>query len=348
MKIPFTKNLLAWNRTLNTRQMPWKGEKDPYKIWISEIILQQTRVEQGLKYYERFIAAFPNVSSLANAPEQEVFKLWEGLGYYSRCKNLLASAKFICDSLQGNFPSDYDAIRNLKGVGDYTAAAISSFAFDLPHAVVDGNVLRVLSRYFGSEMPVDTTKGKKFYTELADTLLDRREPGLYNQGIMDFGAVICKPQQPACGICVQQQECRAFQEKKTHLLPLKKKAPGRRSRWFYYFIIECGEQVYIRKRGARDIWENLYEFVLVETDAPFFLESDHSVQHLLYPVLGGHAFEIAGVSDEYRQQLTHQTVTGKFVQVRIPAPAPQLTGYELVKKANLTLYPFPRLITLYL
>ena len=188
----FTKRLLAWNEKENRRAMPWKGEKDSYKIWLSEIILQQTRVEQGLNYYNRFVKAFPDIKKLATAPEQKIFKLWEGLGYYTRCKNLIATAKFIVKEREGKFPQTYPEILSLKGIGPYTAAAIASFAFDLPHAVVDGNVFRVLSRFFGINNATDSTTGKKLFTELAEELLDRNQPGVYNQAIMDFGAVVCK------------------------------------------------------------------------------------------------------------------------------------------------------------
>src|SRR5579875_495218 len=189
----FVQELLKWNKEKNKRQMPWKGEKDAYKIWLSEIILQQTRVEQGLKYYENFIKAFPNVHFLAKAPEQKVFKLWEGLGYYSRCKNLIASAKFISKELNGVFPNDFESILQLKGVGNYTASAIASFAYNLPYAVLDGNVFRVLSRIFDIETPMDSAEGKKNFSELAQTILPKTKAGEYNQAIMDFGAVICKP-----------------------------------------------------------------------------------------------------------------------------------------------------------
>ncbi len=188
--------LMRWNRLQNTRQMPWKGEKDPYKIWLSEIILQQTRVEQGLKYYEKFVSNFPEVHKLAAAKDEKVYKLWEGLGYYTRCRNLIESARFISKNLNGKFPSTFDNILALKGVGHYTASAIASFAYNLPHAVVDGNVFRVLSRFFGIKTPIDSTKGKKLFTQLAIELLDKKKPGIYNQGLMDFGAVICKPQVP--------------------------------------------------------------------------------------------------------------------------------------------------------
>src|SRR5580698_9523423 len=199
----FAKKLLKWHKKENTRSMPWKGEKDPYKIWLSEVILQQTRVEQGWAYYERFLEAFPTIGDLASAPEKKVFKLWEGLGYYTRCRNLMITARRISSQYNGRFPSSYEGIVSLKGVGPYTAAAIASFAFNLPYAVVDGNVERVLARYFGEETPVDTSQGKKFYTGLAASLLDEKQAGRYNQAIMDFGAVICKPQNPLCTQCVQ-------------------------------------------------------------------------------------------------------------------------------------------------
>ena len=198
----FSRILQKWNREKNTRQMPWKGEKDPYKIWLSEIILQQTRVEQGLNYYNNFIKTFPDVHKLAKAPEEKIFKLWEGLGYYTRCRNLIASARYISKELKGKFPDTYEEIKALKGVGPYTAAAISSFAFNLPHAVVDGNVFRVLARIFGISTPIDSTEGKKKFTELANKLLDKKQPGFYNQAIMDFGAVICKPAPCLQSLCV--------------------------------------------------------------------------------------------------------------------------------------------------
>lgn len=206
----FADALLVWNDLDNKRQMPWKGESDPYRIWISEIILQQTRVHQGLEYYNRFISTFPDVKSLATAPENKVYKLWEGLGYYSRCKNLIATAQFIYKDLHGEFPDKFEDILTLKGVGNYTASAIASFAFNLPHAVVDGNVFRVLSRFFGIETPINTTEGKKFYASLAQTLLDKKQPGKYNQALMDFGAIICKPAAPLCNQCPLQKKCVAL------------------------------------------------------------------------------------------------------------------------------------------
>ena len=218
--------------------MPWKGEKDPYKIWLSEIILQQTRVEQGLAYYTNFIKTFPTVHQLAKAPDEKVFKLWEGLGYYSRCRNLLATARFISKELKGKFPDNYESIKALKGIGPYTAAAISSFAYNLPHAVVDGNVFRVLARVFGISKSIDSTEGKKQFTVLAEELLDKNHPGLYNQAIMDFGAVICKPAAPLCDTCVFKKECYAFRHNKVNALPVKEKKINIKKRWFYYLVLE--------------------------------------------------------------------------------------------------------------
>jgi A/G-specific adenine glycosylase len=207
----FTRLLLRWNRQKNKREMPWKGEKDPYKIWLSEIILQQTRVEQGIEYYHRFIQKYPDIRQLAKANDKRIFKLWEGLGYYSRCRNLISTARLISQDLDGRFPTTFDDIRQLRGVGPYTAAAISSFAFNLPHAVIDGNVSRVLARVFGIKKPVDSTEGKKIIVSLAGELLDKNEPGVYNQAIMDFGAVICKPLAPLCSNCIFKKICLALE-----------------------------------------------------------------------------------------------------------------------------------------
>src|SRR5580765_3578327 len=196
MQIDFKKKLLRWNKEHNFRSMPWKNERDPYRIWLSEIILQQTRVEQGIGYYEKFISAFPTIRHLAIAREKEIFKYWEGLGYYTRCRNLIATAKKIVHEYKGQFPSSYDDIRALPGIGPYTAAAIASFAYGLPYPVVDGNVERVFSRYFGIDASTGTAAGKKLYQSIAIELLDKRNPATYNQAIMDFGATICKPRNP--------------------------------------------------------------------------------------------------------------------------------------------------------
>jgi A/G-specific adenine glycosylase len=348
MKADFTKKLMKWNRDTNTRAMPWKGEKDPYKIWLSEIILQQTRVEQGLAYYERFVKAFPTVQQLARAPEQKVFKLWEGLGYYTRCKNLVATAKYITEELQGVFPSTYDDILGLKGIGPYTAAAIASFAYQLPHAVLDGNVFRVLSRYFGISTPIDSTSGKQLYTTMADSLLDHEQPGLYNQAIMDFGATVCTPRQPDCARCVQHKDCQAFQNGWVDQLPIKEKQLKKKTRWLYYFIVRTGnDDVLIRKRGAKDIWENLYEFVLYENEG-LFMPDEQAFQSIFQQLAGKTPIAIKSISPEFRQQLTHQTISGRFIVVTVPSLPPGLKDYEQVKWKNISKYAFPRFITAYL
>ncbi len=342
----FTKGLLRWNTKENNRLMPWKGEKDPYKIWLSEIILQQTRVEQGWNYYNRFITTFPDIKKLAKAPEQKVFKLWEGLGYYTRCKNLLATANYIAREKNGKFPGTYDELLDLKGVGTYTAAAIASFAFNLPHAVVDGNVYRVLSRFFGIEMATGTTTGKKFFTELAEELLDKKHPGIYNQAIMDFGAVICKPKNPLCIQCPLKTRCIARLKGKIDELPVKAARLTKKKRWFYYLIFEYNGKIYIRKRGAKDIWENLYEFVLVETERPITMENIKATD-IFKKIAGKGMPSILQVSEMFRQQLTHQTIHSCFIRLKLKN-APQLKDYKAVGYRELSRLPFPKIITAYL
>jgi len=342
----FTKKLLLWNKNENTRLMPWKGEKDPYKIWLSEIILQQTRVEQGWNYYNRFISTFPTIEKLARAPEQKIFKLWEGLGYYTRCKNLIATAKFIAKEKQGKFPDTYNEILALKGIGPYTAAAIASFAFNLPYAVVDGNVFRVLARFYGIDIAIDSTAGKKIFTSLAEELVDKKEPGIYNQAIMDFGAVICKPKNPLCTACPLQTKCVAFLQNRINLLPVKLGKLIKRNRWLYYLIVEHKGKIYVRKRGAKDIWENLYEFILLE--APKLLTVENIKATGLFKELAvKNKIEITAVSGIYRQQLTHQTIHGRFICMKAKNPL-SLKVYKPVTYKELTKLPFPKFITGYL
>ncbi len=326
--------------------MPWKGETNPYKIWLSEIILQQTRVDQGWKYYENFIKTFPNIKKLALAPEQKVFKLWEGLGYYTRCRNLIITAKYIYNELNGIFPQTYEGILALKGIGPYTAAAIASFAYNLPHAVVDGNVFRVLSRYFGLATPIDNNEGKKLYNQLAAELLDKNEPGKYNQAIMDLGAVICKPQNPVCGQCPLNKQCLAFSGQLTSELPVKEKKLVKKTRHFYYFVIVAGDKVLLRKRSARDIWEDLYEFALCEME-PLPINNSNSLAPIIKKLLGKQPHTIVHISETFLQQLTHQTIYARFILIRT-VKAPVLKDYELIKIRSLAQYPLPRLINSYL
>jgi len=349
-KADFSRLLLKWHKGKNHRKMPWKGEKNPYKIWLSEVILQQTRVQQGWAYYENFLKAFPTIHDLAIAPEQKVFKLWEGLGYYSRCRNLIATAKKIDAEYNGQFPNTYDEILALKGIGPYTAAAIASFAFHLPHAVVDGNVTRVLSRYFGDFTPIDTTAGKKLYTQLADDLLDKEHPDIYNQAIMDFGATICLPRNPLCEDCAQQADCQAWQKGWTTQLPVKEKSIRKKHRWFYYFLVETpDDKVYIRQRTAKDIWEGLFEFVLWETDEPeYFTTNSLPPSDHLRQLFGQQSLTLRYISRVYRQELSHQTIQGQFLTIRLKKTPPSLSDYLLVPRQELTEYAFPKFINAWL
>ncbi len=345
MKPDFTRKLMRWHKTGNSRNMPWKGESDPYKIWLSEVILQQTRVEQGWSYYEKFIKAFPTVHKLANAPDQQVFKMWEGLGYYSRCKNLLITARTISRDLNGKFPPTYEEILKLKGIGPYTAAAIASFAFNEKKAVVDGNVQRVISRYFGISTPVDTTEGKKLYNTLAQSLIDEDAPGIYNQAIMDFGATVCKPRNPLCEQCIESLECEAFNNGYVHKLPVKEKKLTVKQRWFYYFIIEVADEVYLKKRTEKDIWQNLHEFVLFECDEP----GDNPEKDFLIQLFKPGTYRVRTKSEMILQQLTHQRIYGRFFVIEVK-PKQKLPGgdYFLVKKKKLREYAFPKLINSFL
>ena len=323
----FKKLLLEWHKNENKREMPWKNERDPYKVWLSEIILQQTRVEQGRAYYEKFIKAYPSIRQLAKAPDAEVFKLWEGLGYYTRCKNLLHTARFIATKYGGKFPERYEAIASLKGIGPYTAAAIASFCFDLPYAVLDGNVFRILSRVFGIAVPIDSTEGKKIFRMLAAEVLDEKKPGFFNQAIMDFGATVCKPALPSCAGCSLNSMCFAFKNAKTNVLPTKRKVLKKKLRWFSYFIIEVDGRILVRKRNGRDIWQNLFEFYLIETDTnPLW--NNESVSDFLKNQFNIREFSIEEVIEAAPQQLTHQHIKGYFIRVQLIEIPPMLHSEE--------------------
>lgn len=346
MKPDFRTKLLKWNQQHNDRKMPWKGERDPYRIWLSEIILQQTRVEQGWAYYEKFIKAFPTIRHLAKATDEKVFKLWEGLGYYSRCKNLLVTARSIVREHSAIFPSDYEKIKKLKGIGPYTAAAIASFAFDKPYAVVDGNVQRILSRYFGITTPTNSASGKKLFIDLAQALLDKERPAIYNQAIMDFGAVICRPQNPLCTRCTLRKDCIAFKLDQVKSLPVKEKSIIKKNRWFYYFLFMINNKVYVRKRTQKDIWQNLYEFVLDETNSS--VPNADVNPGILKKFIGRQPFRIVSISNVYRQQLSHQYINGQFMVVAIKKEPAGLKQYELIEKNKMKRLAFPALINQYL
>ncbi|RZL47294.1 MAG: A/G-specific adenine glycosylase [Pedobacter sp.] len=260
----FQNEIIKWYK-VNKRELPWRSTSDAYVIWLSEIILQQTRVEQGLPYFNKFLDNFPTVVDFANASETQILKLWQGLGYYSRGRNMLFTAKQVIAMHDGVFPIDYDSLIKLKGVGEYTAAAISSFSNNQSKAVVDGNVFRVLSRYFGIESPINSSLGKKQFTALAQDLIEDQKPSLYNQAIMEFGALQCKPKSPACNICPLQVSCYAFNKNKVDVLPLKLKKAKVKERWFNYFIGVDNGKVLCKKREAGDVWQQMYDFPMIET-----------------------------------------------------------------------------------
>ncbi|MBS1920020.1 MAG: A/G-specific adenine glycosylase [Bacteroidetes bacterium] len=340
LKEQFTTQLLKWNNEKNNRKMPWKGEKDPYKIWLSEIILQQTRVEQGLNYYNRFIKIFPDIHQLAKATDEKVFKMWEGLGYYSRCKNLLTTAKFISKDCHGKFPESFERIIKLKGIGPYTAAAISSFAYNLPHAVVDGNVFRVLARVFGITKSLDSSEGKKYFNRLANDLLYKKSPGIYNQAIMDFGAVICKPNTPLCPECPFKKTCYAFLHNKTDLLPVKKKKINIKNRWFYYFVLEYKGTFAISQRTHKDIWEQLFEFPLLETlqrqsEMEIFKQAEK------IKILKKSQYELISFSSVYKQKLSHQLIRGQFIKIKLKVKPEVKKDWKWVKMSQIGQFAFP-------
>lgn len=342
----FTKKLLDWHRHHNQREMPWKGEKDPYKIWISEIILQQTRVEQGLSYYNKFILQYPDVHLLACAKDDEVFKLWEGLGYYTRCKNLIATARFISKELNGKFPESYENILNLKGVGPYTSAAIASFAYNLPFAVLDGNVFRVLSRYFAIDTPINTPAGKKYYGELAQSLLAAKQPGEFNQAIMDLGATICKPASPLCSTCPLSKHCKAYLEDRVNELPINEKIVKQRKRFFNYLVISHRGKYYVHKRSGKDIWENLHEFYLIEDKTLLTIQSLEN--HPSFLAIGGEKMKLKKMTTVPSQKLTHQTIAANVFELSSTKSPVLPDTFFAADEDELATLAFPRLIANYL
>lgn len=345
-KVSFTSALRAWHLTKNARSMPWKEISDPYRIWLSEIILQQTRVEQGLSYYNNFITHFPTIQDLAFAPDDRVFKLWEGLGYYSRCRNLLATARYITNELDGVFPSDQKGLLDLKGVGQYTAAAIGSFAFNLPLAVLDGNVFRVLARCFGIDTPIDSTQGKIQFKELAAELLDNDNPALHNQAMMDLGAVVCSPRKPDCLNCPLKGFCLANAGEQWDKFPVKQQRIQVKQRFLYYLILDCKGERLVRKRAGKDIWQHLFEFILKETDEPVAPEELKRMDFWGLPVL----HEARGsfhLTDELRHVLTHQRIHSRLLMVKVDNKF-QMVGYTWKKPEELKQLPFPRLINRFL
>ena len=307
----FSKKILLWYYE-NKRVLPWRSTTDPYKIWLSEIMLQQTRVAQGLPYYEKFVAAFPSVFDLADATEEKVLKLWQGLGYYSRARNMHSTAKIIVDDYNGNFPSTYKELLKLKGVGDYTASAIASISFNKPEPVVDGNVYRVLARYFGVNLPINSAEGIKHFKSLARELIDAKEIRDYNQGIMEFGAIQCAPKKPYCMHCPLNDSCVALKENRVHELPVKLNKTKVRKRYFNYLVIlDNKNNTLLEQRLGKGIWQNLYQFPLLETDNEV---NTHSIKKEITSFL-----KLKGVKDIFLynnnpiiHKLSHQHLHTKF------------------------------------
>ncbi len=327
--------------------MPWRHTRDPYKIWLSEIILQQTRVAQGMPYYKKFVESFPDVISLSNAKEDRILRLWQGLGYYSRARNLHSCAKKVRDERGGVFPQTFEALKKLPGIGAYTAAAIASMAFREPVAVVDGNVYRVLARVFGIGLDIMSNEGKAYFFEKASELIDKQQPDLFNQAMMEFGALHCAPKNPKCDSCIFMKNCVAYQNDQQDLLPVKAKKQAARKRYFTYIIIECRGRLLMHKRQPGDIWNGLYDFFLIEKP------------RLLNPqkLLLGHNelkdVESSTISEVYKHVLSHQHLMTRFVWIKFSDDQSlkkfmkenELAFYSKKQVANL---PKPILVTRFL
>lgn len=330
------------------RTLPWREISDPYRIWISEIILQQTRVNQGYDYYLRFVEKFSTVSDLARADEEEVLKLWQGLGYYSRARNLHKAARQVMDDFGGVFPTTHEGLLSLSGVGDYTAAAIASFAYKLPYAVLDGNVFRVLARLYGEKEPINSTLGKKIFKKYADAMLDTDKPDIHNQAMMEFGALHCKPVAPLCDSCPVATYCVSYRTDSVLEYPVKIKKIKQRKRYFHYFVLKVGNKTFIEQRKGRDIWQNLYQFPLIETDRPLEMEEllqTSSLQSLLSDV---ESVVWEKNLPTIKHILTHQTIYARTYVIEIAARGEGLKNYEQVSWHQLSDYPISRLMEMIL
>lgn len=332
----FHKILTVWYQQ-NKRDLPWRTKNDPYWVWVSEIILQQTRVDQGTAYFLRFIERFPDVKTLADAPENEVLKLWQGLGYYSRARNMHVAARQIMNEFNGSFPDTIINIEKLKGIGSYTAAAIASIAFGLPYAAIDGNVYRVLSRVFGIETPIDSTIGKREFSELASELLDRQNPSVFNEALMEFGALQCTPQNPDCNRCPFRDQCIAFNQNKIATLPFKSKKIKVKNRYFNYLFIHQDKHFYLEKREGNDIWRNLYQFPLIESTKAL------NIAELLTTEQFKSLFNCIDItvdsnSPEIIHVLTHQRLHVRFIEISVPKSE---TSFPWIKVLPNEVHDFP-------
>jgi A/G-specific adenine glycosylase len=342
----FNTSLVDWYHRFK-RDLPWRETRDPYKIWLSEIILQQTRVDQGMAYYQKFVSKYPKASDLAIASEDEVLKDWQGLGYYSRARNLHFSAKKIASEYNGTFPDSYKEILSLKGVGDYTAAAIASFAFNLPHPVIDGNVMRVLSRFFGVFEPIDSNEGKKKLQELANKNLLLNDPATYNQAIMEFGALQCVPVNPNCEVCPIASSCVALQKNAVAQLPFKAKKTAVKELYVYYAVIEFDGIVYMKKRSGEGIWEGLYDFPRIESESA--LEQEAILLYLQKGIQLDEPIIQVDFSKEYKHILSHRRLKARFLHIKLSNKWHNMpSGAVEVAWGNITEKGIPRLIEKYL
>jgi A/G-specific adenine glycosylase len=345
--ISISNTLFNWYLT-NKRELPWRDISDPYLIWISEIILQQTRVNQGMNYYLRFIERFPTVADLALSEEDEVLKYWQGLGYYSRARNLHKAARQVMTDFGGIFPTEHDSVLKLAGVGDYTAAAICSFAYNQPFAVVDGNVYRVLSRLFGLETPIDSSIGKKEFASLAQELISKSEPGVHNQSIMEFGALQCVPVSPDCLSCPLQQSCLAYELNMVDKLPIKSKKTKVTNRYFNYFFVELGGYTYLQKRVAKDVWQNLFEFPLVEVDKLLGVEELMETDGFKNLFSGIGEVEVVKISNPMKHVLSHRVIFAQFITVKLTEENAVLSNLIRISLSEIDQFAVSRLMELFL
>ncbi len=339
--------LIDWYQK-NKRDLPWRRSIDPYIIWISEIILQQTRVSQGMDYFNRFTKRFPDVASLAQADEDEVLKYWQGLGYYSRARNLRTAVNQVMETYGGTFPSNYKDILSLKGIGEYTAAAIVSFVWNQPYAVVDGNVFRVLARLFALDTPIDTGKGKKKFTELAASILNPEKAGLHNQAIMEFGALQCTPKNPDCTHCPLINKCMAYAKGMPLLYPIKQNKTRTRNRYFNYLHIKYKDKTYLNRRIGNDIWKGLYEFPLIETDkeTDFVLLQELQTFQNLFQNVG--KINVSVELSSVKHILSHQIIYATFYKIEIEKRTELLNSYKEIEETSIEDYAVSRLMQLYL
>ncbi len=330
----FSEEIVRWYEA-HKRDLPWRQTRDPYVIWLSEIILQQTRVAQGLPYFERFLAHYPTVRAFASAPEGEILRHWQGLGYYSRARNMHKAAQRVVTHMDGVFPTSYEQLIRLPGIGEYTAAAISSFAAGEARAVVDGNVFRVLSRYFGINTPINSSQGKKVFQQIADDLLDTRDSGTHNQALMEFGAVLCRPKRPDCAICPVSLGCEALRSGRVEELPVKLKSKPSINRFFNYFVVRQWEGLYLEQRKSGDIWENLYQLPLVETAGPASA-TELTAHPLVSEWFGDHA-QLVALGNPVKHVLSHQNLYAQFFEVRgtrVSSDKKESWDYVLLKDLN--------------